>query len=334
MNKNSNEFDNLNSFSDAEPYHDDLSNFSNEMTPIKIDNSSCGKAILIGEHAVIYGATAVAMPLLSKRVHINLTPRLQTTDLSINIYLGGQCVTEHIKDVVLEAFALLEIEPFSLDIEGVSSLPIGAGLGSSAALCVVILKALSASLGRPLPLGKLAMLSNRLEERFHGRPSGLDTAVVASECVISFSKDEGLKPITFGGNRPLEFLVIDTGEKSSTLSMVKTSEKHFAGPDGAYLKSSFQALAEQAISALEGGNENQLAAAMNQTNIMLGEIGLLNEALHKITKAALHAGALAAKMTGAGGGGCALILLDPDRDDTLRILKQQFRNDIYKVELS
>lgn len=294
---------------------DDVANTHAAPRPVTAD--ATGKAILVGEHAVVHGAKAVAMPLLSMQMGVRLTPLGEYSPPRIRVMLGGRTVSDHLKGVIDEAFDALGIRPFSLEMEGTSSVLIGAGLGSSASLCIVVLKALAAATGKTLTPTELATLGNRLERRFHGNPSGLDTAVVALEHVIAFRKGEPPVPTPVarpeGRDKSWRFALLDSGARSSTIAMIQAAAPWFQAPEGAGRVRRFDALAEQLILGLKEGRPAPVAAAMNEAGELLREAGVVGPALESVIDAARAEGVLAVKSTGAGGGGCALALLDPER---------------------
>jgi mevalonate kinase len=279
-----------------------------------VSASASGKAIIVGEHAVVYGARAVAMPVHNLQMSVRLTP----TGLvgrqgapQIRVFLGGRTVTDHLRGVVDDAFTALGIEPFSLDLEGNSTVLIGAGLGSSASLCIVVLKALADATGLAVDRSQLAAFGNQLERRFHGNPSGLDTAVVAMGQVIGFAKGQtpAELPVTAAAGRQWRFALLDSGARSSTLAMIQAAAPYFQGRDSARRLAAFDAAADDAAAGLAAGSREQVADAMSRTGAWLAEAGIVNAPLHDLVTAARSAGCLAAKPTGAGGGGCVLALL-------------------------
>lgn len=280
---------------------------------------ACGKAIIIGEHAVVYGARAVAMPLTSMRIRLELEmhgPLHQGG--SIRLQFGQKEVPEHLAGVVADACQALDIPISGLDIKAQSSVLIGAGLGSSASLCIAILRVLAQAHGIPLSAERLAQLGNQLEKRFHGNPSGLDTAVVACEDVVSFVKGLApervkvrLLPSSNGRGLPWSFALIDTGVRSSTMAMIKIAASYFQGDSGRQRINDFDSLSLQVIQGLAHGQSQAVASAMNAAALHLAAAGVVNQELAHIMHEAREVGVLAVKPTGSGGGGCALALLDP-----------------------
>jgi len=236
-----------------------------------------------------------------------------------------------------EAFACMGIKPFDLDLNGHSSVLVGAGLGSSASLCVVILRAIAKSTGTVLSRRDLAGMANELEKRFHGNPSGLDTAVVAWEEVITFARGQNPTPVILkrpaGG--PWHFAVLDSGARSSTLEMVQKAAPYFRGEAGDSRLRRFDDLSLLVASGLASGDVHAVAEAMEETGSHLASAGIVSGPLHDVINIARNAGALAVKVTGAGGGGCALALLDPTTASVqLASLKCKLgANRVFDVEL-
>ena len=270
---------------------------------------ACGKAIIIGEHAVVYGARAVAMPLLPYRMSVQLR---RCRGDATNIFIGSRRVSAQVNGVVEDAFKALNIPTFASDIEGKVALPVGAGLGSSATLCVVILRALSAAAELSLSEFELATLANQLEKRFHGKPSGLDTAVVAYEKIIEFKRETRPRIVNTSGKKPFHFCLIDSGVRSQTINMIKLAAPYFTGKNSSRVIDECDALAQQTSQGLECGDHAAVADAMNQFNLHLQHAGVVSSELADIIAACKSMRALAAKPTGAGGGGTVLALLDSE----------------------
>lgn len=300
-----------------------------------------GKTIIVGEHAVVYGAKAVAMPVFSVQMDVALTPgasHFKGERPPIRVTLGGRSVTEHLRGVVDDAFACLDIQPFELDLDGHSSVLVGAGLGSSASLCIVVLRALAAATGKNVSKKQLSDMANQLERRFHGNPSGLDTAVVAWEEVICFAK--GMPPIPVPIRRPKEgpwrFAVLDSRARSSTLDMVHKAAPYFSGTAGSSHIQRFDQLADAVSQGLASGDSAIVAAAMDEAGAHLKSAGIVNAPLEDLIETAKSAGALSSKVTGAGGGGCVLALLNPlnAESQVARLKSQLGSHRVFEVELA
>jgi mevalonate kinase len=282
--------------------------------------AACGKTIIVGEHAVVYGARAVAMPLTNMAMGVRLTRTPARTQSGAPVFkavFGGRNLSDHVMGVIEDAFTVLGIAPFSLEIEGSSTILVGAGLGSSASLCVVVLKAVAKAAGIELSARELARCGNQLERRFHGNPSGLDTAVVAYEEAVSFVKGEAPVPIkvkTPAGARCWHFAIIDSCTRSSTIAMIKLAEPWFR-ENSAEKIAAFNHASDLVISGLASGDPALVSQGMSASGVLLAQAGVVNDQLAGLIDTAISAGCLAAKTTGAGGGGCVLALLDPKNPD-------------------
>lgn len=289
---------------------------------------ACGKVILVGEHAVVYGAHAVAIPVHSMKLEIVLeetqSPQSSRKKLA---------QSENLQHVLQDAMALLKIEAVDFKVEGHSKILLGAGLGASAALCVCILRALSQYFNKPLEDAELASLANQLEKRFHGTPSGLDTAIVAYEKALLFAKGDNPQCLQVSNarienkNHAWHFAIIDSDTRSPTLGMVQQAAPYFQGVEGQERIRRFDSAALQSAYALEEGDCKKLQDAMEEANVLLHEIGVVPPLLQEMIVRAKNCGALSAKVTGAGGGGCVLCLLDPrSAEETMKLLRHEFGN--------
>ena len=300
--------------------------------------SACGKAIIVGEHAVVYGAQAVAIPVKALITELTLTPSTQHDD---RLLFGSTPLSrsrlQHLRSVVLDAFRVLQIHPYPLAIKFRSNSLMGAGLGSSAALSVALIRSLGSWAGRKLTDFQVARLANYLERRFHGNPSGLDTAVVACSAPILFQKDRPPEKINIariaGGRYPWRFVLIDSGIRASTLAMLNKSMPWFQRERHCLKK--FSHCAFIVAKALAQGKFQPVVEAMNKVDMMLRDAGITTAHLAEIIDNVKALGVPAAKSTGAGGGGCVLSLLHPQLATAqLRQIKKLYGAErVYEVTL-
>jgi mevalonate kinase len=235
--------------------------------------------------------------------------------MTLDVSIGSNPASSLLREVVEEACMLLQLTPFPFSLVGYPHLPLGAGLGGSASLCVVILKALSAACQRPLTVEELAFLANQLEKRFHGTPSGLDTAVVAFEQPISFIKGAAPVPIQLSPRQVWRFALIDSDTRASTKLMIQQVAGFFQGATGTQRLEACNGLAAEVEAGFREGNTQQVATAMQEAHGILEAAGIMTSVLQEIVQVTHTIGVLAAKVTGAGGGGCILALLDPEQAD-------------------
>ena len=272
------------------------------------------KAILLGEHSVVYGHPAVALPLHDLQMRATAAPvhgpsRLRSLDYCGPIDRAGPrfaCIARAF-EAAREFSGCLDL---SFEITTRSDFPHERGLGSSAAAAGAIIRAVLDACRRDASTSELFALTQTAEKVAHGRPSGLDAAATCSPCPIRFQG---------GQMRPLaqriegaQLVIADSGVHGSTREAVGgLRERYEADPDGVGpLINSLGALAQVGIAALDDGDAQALGSAMNRAHEVLAELGLSLPVLNRLTAAARNAGALGAKLTGGGLGGCVIALAD------------------------
>ncbi len=167
-----------------------------------------GKIILFGEHAVVYGEPAIAVPVSSVQ-----------TRASVNAVIGGSSGEIQIDapDISLSA-AVMELDPDhplraavmavlgdkdpgempACNIRISSSIPVASGLGSGAAVSAALIRALSAFLGQRLTDEQVSQLTFEVEKIHHGTPSGIDNTVIAHQKPIYYLKGEPFQFLSIG----------------------------------------------------------------------------------------------------------------------------------------
>lgn len=266
------------------------------------DGVAVGKAILIGEHFVVHGAPALAVPVAGRAVRVRVSP-------GAGAWRCGDAGRAHIEALLVR----LRLAPDEMAVEVDATLPVGMGLGSSAALAVALLRALDA------PPDRVRELAHDLERVAHGTPSGVDDAVVALERPVWFVRGSPVEPLTWPSRPPL---VIATTPRHGTTQIAVAAVRRWA--DGhpsrfAALLAAATADAEAARRALEAGRWDVLGALLDRAHDRLRDVGVSNAALDRLCDAARSAGAFGAKLTGAGLGG-AMIALARDPVDVAAAL--------------
>ncbi len=271
-----------------------------------------GKIILAGEHAVVYGRPALAVPVFGVQARVRVTRRgAQWWVTAPAVQLDARLhdlPAEHPlrRAVVLTQAAVSGLPPAHVHIT--SSIPVAAGLGSGAAVTVALVRALAALAGQALPAARVNALAYEVEKLYHGTPSGIDNTVITYARPIVYRKGTGWQPLFVA--RPVPLVIADTGQSASTRAMVRgVRERWQAAP--ARVEALFDAIAQAvaaAQAALATGDLAALGQALRDNHAHLQALGVSTPALDALVDAALAAGAYGAKLAGAGGGGNMLAI--------------------------
>lgn len=272
---------------------------------------SYAKIIWFGEHSVVYGKPAIALPLYNVDVHTSLTTETSGQTIDCRYFSGPiDEMVDNLKGVSVLIHQLLTIFNaqkinFHLKIE--SKIPSERGMGSSAATAVAIVRVFFKLFEAPLTRNRLLELANIEEKITHGNPSGLDTATASSEVPVWFVRHQLNEQIDF--NLSNAFMVIaDSGIKGKTgeaVSMVHDrliDEPETATP----LINQLGQIAKAARQALGSTDEVKLGKLMTQSQYDLAKLGVSTKALNAFCQIAIKNGALGAKLTGSGLGGCMI----------------------------
>jgi mevalonate kinase len=293
-----------------------------------IESSAPGKIILFGEHAVVYGRPAIAAPVSQIRATAVVQPnphpgvRIIARDLAADFTLDEADPTNALVVTmrqIQQAAGLAELPDIIMTIQ--SDIPIASGLGSGAAIAAAIIRAVAGQLG----LAALATdewvsnLTYEVEKIHHGTPSGIDNTVVAYEKPVYFVRQQPQNKIeTFAVQRPLPILVADTGVRSSTKIAVGDVRRHWQA-DPARFEALFDGcgrIAATARAAIEAGDIAHIGRLMTANQQLLQEMTVSSPELEQLIAAALQAGALGAKLSGAGRGGNMIALVDGEAGAT------------------
>ncbi|MFD8572203.1 mevalonate kinase [Streptomyces sp. NPDC059639] len=275
------------------------------------------KAILLGEHAVVYGAPALALPVPQLTVMASAGWSHGTTEdlYDVLFTMTGSAsrplVTEascSLGRLVAEVKTFLGVSDSPhLDVIVDCAVPPGRGLGSSAACARAIVLALTDLFGREVPEDAVYDLVQTAESQAHGRASGVDARAVATSAPLLFQGGEVSElPIACDGL----FIIADSGEEGRTKDAVAQLRAGFeqqAGARDKFVRRSGE-LTDEARRALAEGRPEKLGTCLTDNHELLRAAGLSTDRIDTLVDAALDAGSLGAKITGGGLGGCAIAL--------------------------
>ena len=283
-----------------------------------------GKIILFGEHSVVYGQPAIAIPVLQVRATATVASAdqliLQLPDLD-QIYALSPDRSGSDKDIPL-AEAVRQVQDYlsitklpNLSIRMSSTIPIASGMGSGAAAAAAIIRGLLRHFGAADSAELVANLTYNVEKLFHGTPSGVDNTVVAYEQPVYFMRQQPKNHIeTVKVGAPIELLIADTGVRSPTkLSVADVRRQWEANPNKFnHLFEGCGETAELGRAALEAGDVAKLGQLMVGTHQLLREMTVSSAELDTLVNAAMNAGAIGAKLSGGGRGGNMIALISAE----------------------
>jgi mevalonate kinase len=210
--------------------------------------------------------------------------------------------------------------PFpDLEIKITSTIPVASGLGSGAAVTVALTRALASHLNYLITDEEVNAFTYEIEKLHHGTPSGIDNTVVTYARAVYFVKDQPLEIFKVGA--PFTIVIADTGISAPTKESVGDVRRLWMN-DKPRWESVFDKIGEISFTArraIEAGRPELLGELMNENHALLQTLTVSSPELDKLVEAALHGGALGAKLSGGGRGGNMIALVEPEKAETVSL---------------
>jgi len=277
-----------------------------------ISSTATGKTILFGEHAVVHGSPAIAVPIHAIQVKAIIQPSISSQESMIWIRNNNGKESFKLTDLAEDNLfrgtitefqheLQFSLPPFILTVT--SEIPIAAGLGSSAAVAVAVIRVLGEFVGRKLSNEMVNRIAYRSEVIQHGSPSGIDNSVIAYEKPVYFEKDKPLEILQI--KKKIHVVLGDSGERTLTKDVIQFVQESMQR-DMDRFQDVFQRIgnvARSARTALENGDIQLIGSLMTENHRYLQELGVSSPKLDQLVSSAMQSDAYGAKLCGAGQGG-------------------------------
>lgn len=285
--------------------------------------SAPGKIILFGEHAVVYGRPAIAVPVTQVRAKVTISAdpagprgqvRLTAGDIHLENTLDALPPNDPLAAAIrctAEQLGIIQLPAMHLRVS--STIPIASGLGSGAAVSAAIARALSGFLGCPLTDEQVSQIAFKVDQLHHGTPSGVDNTVIAYAQPVYFVRGQPFERLLV--ERPFTVVIGNTGIASPTSQAVGDVRQRWQADPLPYerLFDEIGEIVGQARQALETGRVEALGPLMTRNHALLQQIDVSSPELDRLVSAALQAGASGAKLCGGGRGGNMIAMVEAEQ---------------------
>jgi mevalonate kinase len=287
-----------------------------------VEATAPGKIILFGEHAVVYGRPAIAVPLADVQARATLQAagrgsgfRIIAPDLGRDYVLANAQTDDPLATIIqLTLQRLGQASPPDATLEISSTIPLARGLGSGAAISTAIVRVMARFFKQALDPAEVSALVYEVEKLYHGTPSGIDNTVVAFGQPVYFMKGRPIQRM--GVKHPLTLVVGDTGIVAPTHTVVGDLRRRWQADPERYegYFDEIGVIVNQARVAIEEGRLGLMAVGelMNENQELLESLDVSSPELEHLINAARQAGALGAKLSGAGRGGNMIALAESE----------------------
>ena len=293
-------------------------------------SSAPGKIILFGEHAVVYGRPALAVPVTQVHADVDISDAdsagiwINAPDINLHAELNTLPSDHPLASVIHNLFFLSRVSPFpKLNIKITSTIPVASGLGSGAAVTVALTRSLSTHINYTMTDEQVNAFAYEIEKFHHGTPSGIDNTVITYAKPVYFIKGQAIE--TFKVGQPFTIVIGDTGIRAPTKESVGDVRKLWESDKSSWEKifNEVGEISNTARMSMENGIWEVLGDLMNANHELLQKMTVSSPELDKLVSIARNAGALGAKMSGGGRGGNMIALVLPEMAESVsRALKE------------
>lgn len=301
-----------------------------------IDVKAHGKVILIGEHSVVYGKNALAMPIKALNITTTIEPTVGENIMNTGHYQGSylKAPTEYAGlKYVFQTLMDKATSQSNIKVTYSGEIPMERGLGSSAVVAYGTTRAMNQYFNLNLSDEEIMNITNHAEMINHGKASGIDSATVKADKVVFFNKDDGPKELS--NKLGATLLIMDTGQLGNTKEAVELVKKQYDASSKNKTKiDQLGCLANQTRTAWSDQDQTKVGEIFTQAQEILSSFGLSTNRIDTIAKIAQNNGALGTKLSGGGMGGI-VISLCPDQITAQKIaqLAQPYFTDYWIEEI-
>jgi len=273
-----------------------------------------GKLILVGEHAVVHGHPALAAGISTG---IGVVARPGVGRLRVPAWQMEAAVDDGTPVGRALGAIVRRLDAPGLDFDADAGIPSRAGLGSSAALAVAVARAALAARGRVATDDLVGAAAAAAEEVFHGNPSGIDAAAARTGATGRYTRAAGWQPMPV-----LQKITICVGlsgrPRDTAAQVAAVGRLRERLPVAGEMLACLGRLADDAAGALARGDVDGLGRIFDAAHGLLAGLRLSSPELETLVHGARAAGAVGAKLTGAGGGGAVIAIAPGHERDVLK----------------
>ena len=286
-----------------------------------------GKVILLGEHSVVYGKPAIALPIRNAVV-----AEITDTDHAPEIKVPAWDIDDKLEEsnslwwsAVQEVFDTLGVADRKFAVHIKPNIPAAMGLGGSAAIAVAIVRAVSKHFKLELNDKEVNHFAFLCEKAAHGTPSGIDNTIATYGMPLIYQSGEQPRMDELQLPGPLNLVIGVSDQPSLTMDMVSGVRERWRKNPELYesLFENFRQVAESGIEAIRQGDYRALGQMMTINHGLLSAIQVSSPELDRMVQIARDHGAIGAKLTGAGGGGSIIALCEDNTETIVRGLNRQ-----------